>query len=108
MVLSPQRGGLQIVHDLRRGRHAEGVDDHLLAAQDAGELEEIAGLAAGAGADVGAVELDVAEFLGQLALAGVRVAGDRRFELREIHDRLVDELLILVALDRARRSAWCR
>jgi hypothetical protein len=28
---------LQIMHDLRRGRHAEGVDDHFLAAQHAGE-----------------------------------------------------------------------
>src|SRR6185312_12378297 len=76
--------------------NAEGVDDDALAIQDAGKFNEITGLAAGAGADVGTVEFYVAHFFGLLALAGVRVTRDRGFELVEINDEFVNELLILI------------
>jgi hypothetical protein len=63
------------------------------AAQHARELHKIARLAAGAGADIGAVEFDVAEFLRLFALAGIRMARHRRFELVEVHNEFVNELL---------------
>ena len=72
-VSSPP-GGLQVMDDLWCGGHTEGVDSDAFAAEHAGEFQEVAGLAAGAGADVSAVEFDVAEFFGELALAGVGMA----------------------------------
>ncbi len=100
IVLPPQRVRLQIVHNVRRRRHAERVNRHALAAQHARELHEIARLAARAGADVGAVEFGVAHVLRLFALARIGMARDRRFELAQIHDEFINELLVLVRLDR--------
>src|SRR5439155_593764 len=72
---------------------------HALAPQHASEFQKIAGLAAGARADVRAVQFDVAELLGQLASARIGMAGDRRFELGNIRGQLVNELLLTLTLD---------
>ena len=86
--------------DFRGGGHAEGIDDHFLAAQHAGEFHEVAGLAAGARSDIGPIELNVGQFLGGLALAGVRMTSHRGFELGEIDDNLAGKLLVVIHLDR--------
>src|SRR5258707_4981592 len=52
----------------------------LFRSQDVRELHEIARLAARAGTDVGAVELDVPHLLGLLALARIRMARHGRSE----------------------------
>ena len=77
---APPAQRLQVAHDLRRGRDAEGIDHDSFVLQQPGEFEEVAGLAAGAGADIGAVEFDVAHFFGFFALARIRMAGDGRFQ----------------------------
>jgi hypothetical protein len=46
--------------------------------------------------NVGAVQLHVAHVLGLLALAGIRMAGDGGFELVEVNDQFIDELLVRV------------
>src|SRR6266576_1286214 len=96
--LAAPTGGLQVVNNLRRGRHAKRVNRHAFAAEDAGDLHEVAGLAAGARTDVGAVEFHMAHLPGLLALARVGMTGDGRFELVEIHDEFVSELLVFVRL----------
>src|SRR4051812_25305286 len=73
-LIAPTRG-LEVVNDFRRGGNAEGVDDDFFAAKHAGEFEEVARFAAGAGTDVGAIKLGVAHGLGELALAWIRMAG---------------------------------
>ena len=86
--------------DLRRGRHAEGVDAHFLSAHHLGKREEIARLAAGAGADVGTVELHVGHLAGELALARIGVTRHGRLECAQVDRRVVNERLVVVALDR--------
>ena len=53
----------------------------MLAAKDPGKLDEITGLAAGARANIGAVEFDVAHVFRLLALSGVGMTGDRWLKL---------------------------
>ena len=68
------------MHDLRRRRNPERIDEHTLAIQHAGELHEVAGFAAGARADVGAIKFDIAQLFGQFALTWIGMAGDGRLE----------------------------
>src|SRR5262249_38269854 len=51
-------GVLQIADDLRGGWDTESINRHMPALQDPGKLEEVARLAARAGADVGPVQTD--------------------------------------------------
>jgi len=63
------------------------------------ECKEIARLPPGAGADVGAVELDAAQVLRQRAVARVGVHRDGRLQLREVECLVVNELLVAVHFD---------
>ena len=56
---APPRG-LEIMHNFGRRRHAEGINGDSLALEHTGEFEKITGFAAGAGADVGTIQFDVA------------------------------------------------
>ena len=98
-LVAPTRR-LQVANDFRRRGHAKRVDGDTSAADDAGEIQKIARFAARAGADVGAVEFDMIEFLRRRALTGIGMAGYQRFEFGQIDDQLVNELLLTVALDR--------
>src|SRR5262245_51484022 len=55
-LCTPTRG-LKIVNDLRCSWNAECVYSHSFALEHTRKLEKVAGLPAGAGADVGAVQL---------------------------------------------------
>ena len=69
-----------------------GMSD-VLAAQHAGEFHEVAGLAAGAGTDIRAVQFHV-HVLRLLALARIRMTRDSRFELAQIHDMFINKFLV--------------
>src|SRR6266436_2182874 len=79
-ALAVPSGGLEVMNDFGCCRDAKSVNRDAFAAQDAGELKEVAGFTARAGTDVGAVEFHRAEFFGEFALARVRMAGDGRLE----------------------------
>ena len=72
----------------------------MFAAQHARKLHKITRLAAGARADISAVELDVPHLLRLFALARIGMARHGRFKLVEIHDQFVHKFLVLVARDR--------
>ena len=92
-------GVLQFVDDVGRGGYAEGVDLDAATFQHLGEGEEVGGFAAGAGADVGAIKVDLVERLGQRALAGIGVHGHGGLERGEVELLVVDEALVLIELD---------
>src|SRR5688572_30215167 len=98
-LFTPQ-GVLQVMNNLGRGWNPKGVDSHMPPPQNPGKLQEVAGLAAGAGTDVSAVELDVAHFFRFLALAWIGMTSDGGLKLVEINDHLVNELFVLVPHDR--------
>ena len=98
-LLIPMRR-LEIVDDFRSGRHTEGIDDYFLAAQDARHFHELAGRATGARTHKGAIQFGTAHFFRQLALAGVRMTGDRGFKFGKIDGHLVNKLFIPIPLHR--------
>ncbi len=88
-------GCLQITHDFRRRLHAKSINRHFLAAQHARERHEIAGLAAGAGTDIGAVELRCGRVPLLLALAGIWDDTPPSVRACRVHDEFIDEFLFV-------------
>ena len=85
------------MNDIRRRRHAERVDLDLVALDQFGEREEVAGLAARARPDIGAIERDAAKLLRQLSVAGIRMTRHRWLQLRKIEFLIVEKVLMIVA-----------
>lgn len=99
-ALSVPEGFLELTHHGGGGRHPEGVDLDRLAANHLGKCQEVAELSAGAGTDVGAIELHVAHFLGEFTLARIGMAGDGRLEFGEIEHLVVNEALVGIEIHR--------
>ena len=84
-----------------RGRgNAKSVNLDVPATDDPGERQKVAGLSAGAGTNIGAVERDLAQVPRGLALGGIGMTRDGRFQFRKIESLVVDKALVRVDFSR--------